>query len=306
MTEFSKLKDLPKRPFRTLVGSSILLLYGLGPFLMLIVYYYAYKGSLACIILSALQIIAQIFAKRSQTYLNLLRYLDLELYFDAFTFETVDGPINQDKSLFAVHPHGIFSLGMFLNNHRDHFGKNAVVCGSRMVTIAPIMGLLHKLGGMVSVNPESLQQIMKKGNNIALLPGGFEEATISSRKENRIFIKSRKGFIKYAIRYGYKVYPTFVFNENRIYNYFDKYENFRLFLNKFKLVGVIFWSKLGMLPEFNHEIHTVVGKPMDLPHIENPSQDIVEKYHTQYIEQIQALYEKYSKIYNVKEELKLY
>lgn len=55
---------------------------------------------------------------------------------------------------------------------------------------------------------------MKKGNNVALLPGGFEEATISSKKENKVFIKSRKGFIKYAMRYGYKVYPTFIFGEN--------------------------------------------------------------------------------------------
>lgn len=78
------------------------------------------------------------------------------MYFNEFTFETEAGPIDEKKGFFAVHPHGIFSLGMFLNNHRDHFGKDAVVCGSRMVTMAPIMGLLHKLGGMVSVNPESL------------------------------------------------------------------------------------------------------------------------------------------------------
>lgn len=65
MTEFSKLKDCPKRPLRTLLGSLILLMYGLGPFLMLFVYYLAYQGYVFCMILSVVQIIAQLFAKKS-------------------------------------------------------------------------------------------------------------------------------------------------------------------------------------------------------------------------------------------------
>jgi 2-acylglycerol O-acyltransferase 2 len=44
-----------------------------------------------------------------------------------------------------------------------------------------------------------MKNIMKTGKNIILLPGGFEEATITSPKELRVYIKNRKGFIKYAI-----------------------------------------------------------------------------------------------------------
>lgn len=119
--------------------------------------------------------------------------------------------------MFAFHPHGIFSLGLFLNNHLEVFGINAYVCGSRLIAMTPIMGLLLKMSGMITVNADSLKNVMKKGNNIELLPGGFEEATLSTSKENRIFIKERKGFIKYAMRYGYKVYPSFVFGENKMY-----------------------------------------------------------------------------------------
>lgn len=103
------------------------------------------------------------------------------MYFDNFTFEVEDGGkiIDDSKSLFAAHPHGIFSLGMFLNNYRDHFGRNAAALGSRLVMLTPIMGLLHQLGGLESVDPNSLKRIMKTGRNIALLPGGFEEATLT-------------------------------------------------------------------------------------------------------------------------------
>jgi hypothetical protein len=58
---------------------------------------------------------------------------------------------------------------------------------------------------------------MQNKVNVAMAPGGFEEATLTTVRENRIFIKQRKGFIKYVLHYGYRVYPTFIFGENEIY-----------------------------------------------------------------------------------------
>lgn len=57
---------------------------------------------------------------------------------------------------------------------------------------------------------------MSNGQNIGFVPGGFEEATVFSHKEYRLFNNNRKGFIKYAIEYGYNLYPVFVFNESNI------------------------------------------------------------------------------------------
>ena len=38
---------------------------------------------------------------------------------------------------------------------------------------------------------------------MALLPGGFQEATLFARNRHRVYINQRKGFIKYALRHGY-------------------------------------------------------------------------------------------------------
>ncbi len=48
-----------------------------------------------------------------------------------------------------------------------------------------------------------------KGKNISLVPGGFEEATLTDINSEKIFIKERKGFIKDALKYGYKVHPIY-------------------------------------------------------------------------------------------------
>lgn len=101
---------------------------------------------------------------------------------------------------------------------------------------------------------------MKKKVNLGILPGGFEEATLTTPKESRVFILERKGFIKYSLRYGYKVYPMYIFGENKMYYTVERFEKFRLLLNKLKLIGVFFWSRLGIFPEYRLGVHSVVGK----------------------------------------------
>ena len=58
---------------------------------------------------------------------------------------------------------------------------------------------------------------MKEEKNIYFVPGGFECATITKYGEDRVFIKNRKGFIKYALEFGYTVHPMYCFGENKIY-----------------------------------------------------------------------------------------
>lgn len=62
---------------------------------------------------------------------------------------------------------------------------------------------------------------MKEEKNIYLIPGGFECSTITSYGVDRAFIKNRKGFIKYALEYGYTVHPCYCFGENKIYKGFS-------------------------------------------------------------------------------------
>lgn len=48
-------------------------------------------------------------------------------------------------------------------------------------------------------NKSTLKQLMKEGGQFGLLPGGLEEATISKHGVDRVYLKSRKGFIKVTV-----------------------------------------------------------------------------------------------------------
>jgi hypothetical protein len=48
----------------------------------------------------------------------------------------------------------------------------------------------------------TFQRLMRSGKSLALIPGGFESATITSSTQPRVHVK-KKGFIKYALQHGY-------------------------------------------------------------------------------------------------------
>ena len=48
-----------------------------------------------------------------------------------------------------------------------------------------------------------LLKVFSSGRNIAIIPGGFEDATIYAYGLHRTAIMQRKGFIEYALQHGY-------------------------------------------------------------------------------------------------------
>lgn len=41
-----------------------------------------------------------------------------------------------------------------------------------------------------------MREIMSTGCNVGLIPGGFQEATMFKHGHHRLYLKSKKGFIK--------------------------------------------------------------------------------------------------------------
>ena len=60
-------------------------------------------------------------------------------------------------------------------NDQPHDALSRMVgLGSRFILNMPITGLLLRLWGVQAVDPSNLKRLMTKGQNVGLLPGGFE------------------------------------------------------------------------------------------------------------------------------------
>ena len=170
---------------------------------------------------------------------------------------------------------------------------DAIVLGSRVMRYLPFSGLLSRWLGLQGVDPKNFKRLLSLGKNLIINPGGFECATYTNNKQDTTYIKSRKGFIKYALEYGYNVHPCYVFNENKTYNTINGFEKFGLFLNKYKIPGCFYYGKLFLLPKEEVDLTIAISSAIKFPKITNPSTDDIQKYNNIYIETLQSLYKKY-------------
>lgn len=77
----------------------------------------------------------------------------------------------------------------------------------------------------------------------------------------RFYLKNRKGFVKYALKYGYTMRPVVCIGENKAFETYDGCKSIRLFLNKFKLPASFFINrKYLFFVDPNIEMTTIIGK----------------------------------------------
>ncbi|KAG1713342.1 hypothetical protein DVH05_001128 [Phytophthora capsici] len=216
---------------------------------------------------------------------------------------------SNDHAVFAFHPHGVLSNGWAFNG-AHHMSFEKADCRwlvAENLFWFPVMRDLLNWMDFNSVAKSTFHRIMATGQNVCLIPGGFEEATLYERGKHRVYIKKRFGFIKLALQHGYKVHPAYTFGEEYAYHTFPYFLKLRLKMNEFKIPGVLFFGlpQCFFLPHSDIDLITVVGEALILPHIEQPTKEDVQKYHSQYVEALQKLFDKYKSVYAVDPEAKL-
>jgi hypothetical protein len=208
-----------------------------------------------------------------------------------------------DKTIFCAHPHGVFSIGTAmllddLNYRKLENGKTreVVIVAAPFLRwgnpvfkcIADLMGIhIHGAGRT------DFRKLLESGTSCALVPGGFSEATITCVGKERVYINERKGFIKYALRAGYSLTPVYVFGESDLYHNPQGFMEERLHLNtyKFQIPGVLpFGYPLAPLAPRRVPIRVVCGSALQLPIIENPTDEDIDRYHAQYVAALEALF----------------
>ncbi|RLN87196.1 hypothetical protein BBJ28_00002828 [Nothophytophthora sp. Chile5] len=209
----------------------------------------------------------------------------------------------QDRAMFAFHPHGVLTNSWAFNG-AHHMSFERADCRwlvAESFFWFPIIRDILNWMDQGSVAKATFQRLMPSGQNVCLLPGGFEEATLYQRGKHRVYIKKRFGFIKLALQHGYKVHPVYTFGEEFAYHTFPYLLRLRLKLNAFKLPGALFYGlpMCFFLPCTDLDLITVVGKPLLLPHIEHPTKEEVKKYHDQYVQALQELFDAYKGVYAV-------
>lgn len=217
--------------------------------------------------------------------------------------------IATERTLFMFHPHGILACGFTINGcWNRHFNGIAAkkdldtprssgtvfIIARNLREWAPLFKILCDLSGRLeSATKGTIQKLMARGRNLAIIPGGFEDATLTCFDKHRTMLSPRKGLIKYALQHGYAVTPVYSFGENSSYVTFTPLLKQRLALNKQSIPGVLFfgWWLVPLFPRLDSEILTYVGPPLQMPTIAEPTSAQIDEWHAKYVTALVDLFD---------------
>jgi len=205
----------------------------------------------------------------------------------------------------GLHPHGIFAVSAFCNivsNPNAFPGLDY-----RLVTVSinfrvpfwrdVLMGM-----GLVDADRESCGALLDRGISVCIVVGGAAESLDARPGHNDLTLARRLGFVRIAIEHGADLIPVFSFGENQLYKQMipnPPGSKVRAFQDQITdtlgfTVPIVRGRSagLGIVP-YRRPILTVIGKPVPVPHIPDPTLETVLEVHERYVAALRELYYEY-------------
>jgi hypothetical protein len=155
--------------------------------------------------------------------------------------------------------------------------------------------------GCQSVDHSNMHKMMKEQKNIVFFPAGAKEVAYYQYGKEYAYV-GNKGYIKYALKYGYSVQPIYYLGETCLY-YYNKplwVKDYLLSSNGFKqllaLQTVIFSYGRSWLVPYQVRLKILYGYPIPFPKIDNPTQKDIDHWHDVYSRFLEDLVSKYREI----------
>lgn len=247
-------------------------------------------------------------------------------YFPARLHRTAELPPTR-KYIFGYHPHGIISHGAFAAFGTEALGFKELYPGitNTLLTLdtnfrLPIYRDYILALGLASVSKESIENLLSKGGvngegmgrAVTIVVGGARESLDARPKSLRLVLKSRKGFIKIAVRQGADLVPVLAFGENELYDQAQAAEHPYIHKTQMlvkKLFGFtvplfhargVFNYDVGMMP-YRRPVNVVVGKPIQVIQQGSSGGKVDEVYinelHSAYVREVERLWEEYRDVF---------
>jgi len=206
--------------------------------------------------------------------------------------------------LLAYSPHGIFCHAFSGSHGTLHPGLNAA--GVKFLLANPLFHapvfrhLVVSLGNIGSASRASMERLMAAGVHVALLPGGLEEASLTTPGAEAVFVTARLGFIKLALRHGYTIRPVYSFGEAGLFrSLLPAWLSHRL---RFALArrGLPVVAPLGrwwapFMPVAGATLHTYVGRPVHCARTAEAdlTDALVRATHARYVAELLRLFDEH-------------
>eukprot|EP00128_Syssomonas_multiformis_P000790 Colp12_sorted_trinity150504_noHs@30205 len=201
--------------------------------------------------------------------------------------------------IMGLHPHGILPWGALCNVTTDANGFKDLYKGLDFRGLAasfafyiPIYRDLALALGVCDAARYNARALLDSGRSLWLVPGGATEALYSDLGRNTLVLKKRLGFIRLALETGCSLVPAYSFGETSTYAQVSADHAVVNFIKKEfqKVFGLSLPFICNVLPR-PCTVTTVIGAPIHVTKVENPTDKQVDDLLQEYIVQLKKLFD---------------
>lgn len=264
--------------------------------------------------------------RRSEWVRNWALWRHFQEYFPIQLVKTHPLPPGRNY-IIGSHPHGILCIGAFCNFVTESTGFSQKFPGIRphLATLAgnfrlPVLREYMMSGGLCPVNQTAIGYTLSqkgRGNAVVIVIGGAAESLSCQPGVTNLILSRRRGFVRLALEYGADLVPSFSFGETDLYQQVNFSEGtfLRSLQCKFQKIfgfapcffygrGLTSADSKGFIP-YSRPITTVIGEPVTVPQIKDPSPETVDLYHNMYKRSLIRLFHEHKTKYGLGENAEL-
>ena len=204
------------------------------------------------------------------------------------------------KYIFGYHPHAIIPIACqwtcLTSKWEAKFpGIRPATLVSSIVHMAPIMRDVTQWNGGFEVSREGFREALAAVGSVMLVPGGQEEMIGSRSDSTEVPINTRhRGFVRLALQTGASLVPVYSFGETQTFDNVRAPVSWQRWCMKKLRANLICYpyGTLPMLPR-PQRITLVVGTPIEVPRVEQPTESQIAYFHALYFEELRSIFQKH-------------
>jgi hypothetical protein len=200
--------------------------------------------------------------------------------------------------IFMWHPHGLFPTSLYFHTVSPFTDSPKVVKESKTVAFSNLQWLpfTNEIFHETNIIPSEyhvMKNALKEGS-ISLSPGGMREGLY----EDTAILLRRRGIFKMALETGTPLVPVITKGQEQLSTFIDLPKCIQDYLEPFDACFSIPTMKtisrfLGILRNpLKDKIYSILGDPIPVEKIEQPTEDDIVKLRTIYIDALETMYKK--------------
>ena len=206
--------------------------------------------------------------------------------------------LEDGKYIFMWHPHAAYPVSLYFHTISKFTNSPSFIKDSRAVTFASLLFLpfFSEMFETLNLIPSDYHAIKRTLNthSVSLTPGGMREMLY----EDTAILLRRTGIFKIALETGTPLVPIISRGESKLCKAIQLPDWIQDFMGQFDSSLPIptlkcFMKFIGILKNpLRDTIDSVIGEPILVEQVKNPTDSQVEELRSKYIEILKAMYKK--------------